>query len=94
MSKDGLHLILLPELFRRTSRLSGPNAGSNRGGPRGAVGIISAMPTQEELMHAETFLRSRVVIGAVLNKQCVVEEAHGYNAMVVAEALSIIKILL
>jgi DNA replication licensing factor MCM5 len=53
--------------------------------------MSAAMPTQEELMRAETFLRSRLAIGAVLNKQRVVEEAaaQGYNAMVVARALSI-----
>ena len=67
-------------------------AGANRGGASGgAASLMSAMPTQEELMRAETFLRSRLAIGAVLNKQRVVEEAsaQGYNAMVVARALSI-----
>ncbi|KAL7544282.1 hypothetical protein ACHAWF_007666 [Thalassiosira exigua] len=70
---------------------SGSNAG-RAGAPGAAAGLMSAaMPTQEELMRAETFLRSRLAIGAVLNKQRVVEEAaaQGYNAMVVARALSI-----
>jgi len=53
--------------------------------------MTAAMPSQEELMRAETFLRSRLAIGAVSNKQRVVEEAsaQGYNAVVVARALSI-----
>ena len=62
------------------------------GAPGSAAGMINAaIPTQEELMRAEAFLRSRLAIGAVLNKQRVVEEAaaQGYNAMVVARALSI-----
>ncbi|EED96028.1 mcm5-like protein [Thalassiosira pseudonana CCMP1335] len=51
----------------------------------------NAMPSQEELMRAETFLRSRLAIGAVLNKQRIVEEAaaQGYNAMTIARAMSI-----
>ena len=72
------------------------SAASDRGGvsrlPGSATGLISAaMPSAEELMRAETFLRSRLAIGAVLNKQRVVEEAaaQGYNAMVVARALLI-----
>ena len=49
------------------------------------------MPSRDELLCAETFLRSRLAIGSVLNKQKVVEEAasQGYNAMVVARAMSI-----
>lgn len=56
-----------------------------------AVGLMSAMPSRDELLRAETFLRSRLAIGSVLNKQKVVEEAaaQGYNAMVVARAMSI-----
>ena len=55
------------------------------------VGLMSAMPSRDELLRAETFLRSRLAIGSVLNKQKVVEEAaaQGYNAMVVARAMSI-----
>merc|ERR1712037_485947 len=62
------------------------------GAPGTSAGIMSAaLPTQEELMRAEAFLRSRLAIGAVLNKQRVVEEAsaQGYNALVVTRALAI-----
>jgi DNA replication licensing factor MCM5 len=56
-----------------------------------SAGLMSAMPSRDELLRAETFLRSRLAIGSVLNKQKVVEEAasQGYNAMVVARAMSI-----
>ena len=67
---------------------SAPAGGQNSGN---TGGIMSAMPSQDELLRAETFLRSRLAIGSVLNKQKVIEEAasQGYNAMVVARALSI-----
>ena len=59
--------------------------------PGNVSGIMSVMPSRDELLRAETFLRSRLAIGSVLNKQKVLEEAaaQGYNAMVVARAMSI-----
>lgn len=76
-----------------TMTASSTDSTSDRVGASGSTaGLMSTgMPSQEELMRAETFLRSRLAIGAVLNKQRVVEEAsaQGYNAMVVARALSI-----
>ena len=86
---EALRLFKVSTMTANATDSTGSNA-SNRDGAAGAAGI-TAMPTQEELMRAETFLRSRLAIGAVLNKQRVVEEAaaQGYNAMVVARALSI-----
>lgn len=88
---EALRLFKVSTMTANSTDSSGSNAGSNRDGISSNAGIMSAMPTQEELMRAETFLRSRLAIGAVLNKQRVVEEAaaQGYNAMVVARALSI-----
>ena len=90
---EALRLFKVSTMTANSADSSRSNAGSNRSGvPGTAAGLMSAaMPTQEELMRAETFLRSRLAIGAVLNKQRVVEEAaaQGYNAMVVARALSI-----
>lgn len=89
---EALRLFKVSTMTANSADSSGSNAPSNRGVPGTAAGLMSAaMPTQEELMRAETFLRSRLAIGAVLNKQRVVEEAaaQGYNAMVVARALSI-----
>lgn len=93
-SEDIAEALRLFKVSTMTANSAGDSAGSNAAGAnRGgaAAGLMSAMPTQEELMRAETFLRSRLAIGAVLNKQRVVEEAaaQGYNAMVVARALSI-----
>ena len=87
---EALRLFKVSTMTANSTDSTGSNA-TNRDGAAGASGIMSAMPTQEELMRAETFLRSRLAIGAVLNKQRVVEEAaaQGYNAMVVARALSI-----
>lgn len=73
---------------------SGSSATSDRdvAGQSAAAGALgTAMPSREDLVRAETFLRSRLAVGAVLNKQRVVEEAsaQGYNAMIIARALSI-----
>lgn len=78
----------------QTNGSAGASNASDRGtdGSSGGGGILgAAMPSREELMRAETFLRSRLAVGAVLNKQRVIEEAaaQGYNAMVAARALSI-----
>ena len=90
---EALRLFRVSTMAANSVDSTGANSGSNRGGaPSTVVGSISgAMPTQDELMRAETFLRSRLAIGAVLNKQRVVEEAaaQGYSALVVARALSI-----
>ncbi|KAL7543076.1 hypothetical protein ACHAXR_012393 [Thalassiosira sp. AJA248-18] len=91
---EALRLFKVSTMTANSADSTGSNAaaGSNRGASGTVAGLMSAaMPTQEELMRAETFLRSRLAIGAVLNKQRVVEEAaaQGYNAMVVARALSI-----
>jgi DNA replication licensing factor MCM5 len=45
----------------------------------------------EEMDHSERFLRARLAIGTIVNKQRLVEEAsaQGYNAMLVAKAIVI-----
>ena len=88
---EALRLFKVSTMTANSTDVTGSNATPNRGAPGSAAGLMAAMPTQEELMRAESFLRSRLAIGAVLNKQRVVEEAaaQGYNAMVVARALSI-----
>ncbi len=90
---EALRLFKVSTMTANQVDSSGANVASSRAAQSGsAAGLISAaMPTQDELMRAETFLRSRLTIGAVLNKQRVVEEAaaQGYNAMVIARSLSI-----
>jgi DNA replication licensing factor MCM5 len=46
---------------------------------------------RDDLDRAQAFLRSRLTIGSMVNKQKLVEEAagQGYNAMVVARVLSV-----
>ena len=75
----------------QTNGSSAASAGTDRAGGASGGLMSAAMPSQEELMRAETFLRSRLAIGAVLNKQRIVEEAaaQGYNAMTIARAMSI-----
>lgn len=87
---EALRLFKVSTMTANSADANGSNTVPNQRGAPGA-GLMGAMPTQEELMRAESFLRSRLAIGAVLNKQRVVEEAaaQGYNAMVVARALSI-----
>ncbi|EJK49029.1 hypothetical protein THAOC_32132, partial [Thalassiosira oceanica] len=66
-------------------------AGGGGSDPAPGVSMSASLPSRDELVRAETFLRSRLAIGAVLNRQRVVEEAaaQGYGGMVVARALSI-----
>jgi len=88
---EALRLFKVSTMTANSADSNGSNSGRAPPGTGGAGLMSAAMPTQEELMRAESFLRSRLAIGAVLNKQRVVEEAaaQGYNAMVVARALSI-----
>lgn len=48
-------------------------------------------PNREEMERTESFLRSRLTAGSMVNKQKLVEEAagQGFNAVLVARALSI-----
>ena len=66
-------------------------AGGGGADPAPGTSMSASLPSRDELVRAETFLRSRLAIGAVLNRQRVVEEAaaQGYDGMVVARALSI-----
>lgn len=61
----------------------------NASASSGNMGSFSSLP-REEIVRTESFLKCRLVIGTVVNKQRIVEEAasQGYNAMVVAKAIS------
>lgn len=50
-----------------------------------------ALPSKEDMTRTESFLRSRLTIGTIVNKQRIVEEAasQGYDATVVARVISI-----
>jgi DNA replication licensing factor MCM5 len=51
----------------------------------------SVMPSRDEMIRTESFLRSRLSVGAVVNRQRILEEAaaQGYNSMVCARAISV-----
>lgn len=48
-------------------------------------------PNREEMERTESFLRSRLTTGSLVNKQKIIEEAagQGFNAILVARALSV-----
>lgn len=60
-------------------------------GPGGGGIMRTAMPSREEMARTETFLRSRLAIGTIVNKQRIVEEAasQGYDATVVTRVIAI-----
>jgi len=53
--------------------------------------IAAAVPSLDDMQRTESFLRSRLGIGILVNKQRILEEAisQGYDAMGVARALSV-----
>ena len=68
---------------------------SGQGSGGGAPSVMSAVaPSRDEMMRTESFLRSRLSVGAVVsvvNRQRILEEAaaQGYNSMVCARAISV-----
>ena len=51
----------------------------------------ASLPNREELERAESFLRTRLTVGSLVNRQKLIEEAvgQGYNAILVARSLSV-----
>jgi len=52
----------------------------------------ASVPNREELERTESFLRSRLTVGSLVNRQKLIEEAagQGYNAILVARSLSVL----
>ena len=73
-------------LFRVSTMAA--NAADSNGG--NSNNLTASAPLQE-MERSEAFLRSRLAIGTIVNKQRLVEEAaaQGYNAMAVAKAIVI-----
>ena len=73
------------------------NAVDNKGHPQGIEAngsgsiLRAAAPSREETIRTERFLKSRLAIGSIVNKQRIVEEAagQGYDASVVARAIGV-----
>jgi len=57
----------------------------------GAGGAMMSAPNRDEIDRTESFLKSRLALGSMVNKQKLVEEAagQGFNAVLVARALSV-----
>lgn len=76
-----------------TMAANAADSGNPVDGPSGSQNgmMRSALPSREELLRSEAFLRSRLVMHQMVNKQRIVEEAasQGYDATVVARAISI-----
>jgi DNA replication licensing factor MCM5 len=53
--------------------------------------LAASLPSLEETQRTESFLRSRLCIGIVVNRQRILEEAisQGYSPAVVAKAISV-----
>jgi len=73
--------------------VSGGSANSSALGSKNGQSSLmrGAMPSKEELLRTESFLRSRLAIGTIVNKQRIVEEAasQGYDATIVTRAIAI-----
>jgi DNA replication licensing factor MCM5 len=54
--------------------------------------VAASAPNREELERTESFLRTRLTVGSLVNRQKLIEEAVGYghNAILVARALSVL----
>jgi len=91
---EALRLFKVSTMAANTVDKSSPSgtAGSSANGKNDQNGLMrAAMPSREEMMRTESFLRSRLAIGTIVNKQRIVEEAasQGYDATVVTRAISI-----
>ena len=88
--QEALRLFKVSTMAANNADKGGANdANISVGGGRNAFG--SVLPSREEIMRTESFLRSRVAIGVAVNKQRIVEEAasQGYDATVVARAIAV-----
>mmetsp|Transcript_3147 Transcript_3147/g.8219 ORF Transcript_3147/g.8219 Transcript_3147/m.8219 type:complete len:122 (+) Transcript_3147:481-846(+) len=88
---EALRLFRVSTMAANSAGSGGGRGGASAGAGAGAGATGGALPSREEMNRAESFLRSRLVMGAVVNKQRIVEEAagRGYNAVVVARALAV-----
>ena len=57
----------------------------------GEKSLLSGSISREEIDRAQSFLKSRLAIGSMVNKQKLIEEAcgQGYNAVIVARVVSV-----
>jgi len=92
--EDEVHAEDISEALRlfKVSTMAANAAGNSANASGGGGSMLStAMPSRDEMFKAEAFLRSRLVVGSMVNKQRIIEEAsgQGYNGMVVARAVAV-----
>eukprot|EP00525_Craspedostauros_australis_P005652 CAMPEP_0198129916 /NCGR_PEP_ID=MMETSP1442-20131203/52797_1 /TAXON_ID= /ORGANISM="Craspedostauros australis, Strain CCMP3328" /LENGTH=185 /DNA_ID=CAMNT_0043790413 /DNA_START=112 /DNA_END=669 /DNA_ORIENTATION=- len=74
-------------LFRVSTMAA--NATNNNTGENSVLSAMSS--NKEEIDRAQSFLRSRLTVGSLVNKQRLVEESagQGHNAVIIARVLSV-----
>lgn len=71
----------------RVSTMAASSAGQNMGDQS----LLSGSTNREDIERVQTFLRSRLAVGSMVNKQKLIEEAsgQGYNVMILARVISV-----
>jgi len=87
---EALRLFKVSTMAANATDKRSATAGTASGGQKNHT-MLTAAPSREEIQRTETFLRSRLAIGTVVNKQRIVEEAasQGYDASVVARVIAV-----
>ena len=87
---EALRLFKVSTMAANSADKGGPNT-LNVSLRNGKNSLGSVLPSKEEMTRTESFLRSRLAIGTIVNKQRIVEEAasQGYDATVVTRAIAI-----
>jgi len=87
---EALRLFKVSTMAANSTDNSGPNIPNIHVG-NGKNPLRAVLPSREEMTRTESFLRSRLVVGAIVNKQRIVEEAasQGYDATVVLRAIAV-----
>jgi len=85
---EALRLFKVSTMAANSADKQGDSRLGGSGNPPMMMGVA---PSRDDMLRSESFLKSRLVIGTVVNKQRIVEEAasQGYNAMFIAKAMSV-----
>lgn len=89
---EALRLFKVSTMAANAADQGGVGTSTAAGGNKDQNGIMrTALPSRDEMIRTEAFLRSRLAIGTIVNKQRIVEEAagQGYDASVVTRAIAI-----
>jgi len=88
---EALRLFKVSTMAANQAERSTTSSSSNNSNPSSQSIMSAAIPSRDDMMRSESFLRSRLVVGMVVNRQKIIEEAagQGYNAMVIARALAV-----